>query len=263
MVITWFLHPTGEGGYGGFDLYYSKYENNAWTDPLISGARSIPPTMNTARYVFFSVFLVDDILFRPARGKGGFDLYCVDISDVIEVPDGAILGFLRCISGIDAYIEYAKISVFWFRRDLRLEDNRGLQEALRTFPRLPIFIFLMKTSLPSWEADDPRITFIHRTSWASPVPLKKAPARRCLAARHTSAPPKCSQPTSESAPPHFGPSEVQSASRSGSPRQKSLRRPALPKEFRWKSGKRFRSNSMLRRYMPTRLRTLCIGRDRK
>jgi deoxyribodipyrimidine photo-lyase len=55
------------------------------------------------------------------------------------------------------------ISVFWFRRDLRLEDNRGLQEALRgPFPVLPIFIF-DENILSELEADDPRITFIHQT----------------------------------------------------------------------------------------------------
>lgn len=35
-----------------------------------------------------------------------------------------------------------KVSIFWFRRDLRLLDNIGLQKALETdFPVLPIFIF--------------------------------------------------------------------------------------------------------------------------
>ena len=34
------------------------------------------------------------------------------------------------------------VSVFWFRRDLRIEDNRGLFEALHSpFPVLPVFIF--------------------------------------------------------------------------------------------------------------------------
>ena len=35
-----------------------------------------------------------------------------------------------------------KLSIFWFRRDLRLEDNAGLYQALASgFPVLPIFIF--------------------------------------------------------------------------------------------------------------------------
>ena len=35
-----------------------------------------------------------------------------------------------------------KVSIFWFRRDLRLHDNHGLSEALKgDYPVLPIFIF--------------------------------------------------------------------------------------------------------------------------
>src|SRR5574344_2624582 len=35
-----------------------------------------------------------------------------------------------------------KVVLFWFRRDIRLEDNMGLWEALRSgFPVLPVFIF--------------------------------------------------------------------------------------------------------------------------
>ncbi len=54
-----------------------------------------------------------------------------------------------------------KTSVFWFRRDLRLEDNRGLNEALDAErPVLPIFIFddeILK-ELPE---DDARVSFIY------------------------------------------------------------------------------------------------------
>lgn len=54
------------------------------------------------------------------------------------------------------------ISVFWFRRDLRLEDNRALYHALNSdYPVLPIFIF-DKNILDDLVADDdPRLTFIH------------------------------------------------------------------------------------------------------
>ena len=35
-----------------------------------------------------------------------------------------------------------KVKLFWFRRDLRLDDNAGLYHALkRGLPVLPIFIF--------------------------------------------------------------------------------------------------------------------------
>jgi len=53
------------------------------------------------------------------------------------------------------------ISVFWFRRDLRLEDNTGLQQALNSEQTvLPIFIFddNIIAELPE---DDARITFIY------------------------------------------------------------------------------------------------------
>ena len=35
-----------------------------------------------------------------------------------------------------------KFTIFWFRRDLRVEDNRGLYEALRGKNKvIPIFIY--------------------------------------------------------------------------------------------------------------------------
>jgi deoxyribodipyrimidine photo-lyase len=53
-----------------------------------------------------------------------------------------------------------KISVFWFRRDLRLEDNKGLHEALKgDYPVVPIFIF-DKEILENLPKDDARVGFI-------------------------------------------------------------------------------------------------------
>ena len=53
-----------------------------------------------------------------------------------------------------------KIVVFWFRRDLRLSDNTGLYNALKSGYRvLPIFIFDTNI-LSRLERDDPRISFI-------------------------------------------------------------------------------------------------------
>ncbi|WP_127140712.1 cryptochrome/photolyase family protein [Flagellimonas marinaquae] len=53
------------------------------------------------------------------------------------------------------------IIVFWFRRDLRLEDNVGLYQALQNdAPVLPIFIF-DKEILESLPKNDARVTFIH------------------------------------------------------------------------------------------------------
>ena len=55
-----------------------------------------------------------------------------------------------------------KVSVFWFRRDLRLDDNRGLFEALKSdYPVLPLFIF-DRNILDDLEEADARVTFIHR-----------------------------------------------------------------------------------------------------
>ncbi len=53
------------------------------------------------------------------------------------------------------------MTLFWFRRDLRLEDNKGLFEAVSNCSEvLPIFIF-DKSILDQLEPDDARVTFIH------------------------------------------------------------------------------------------------------
>ncbi|MFN6945307.1 MAG: cryptochrome/photolyase family protein [Cytophagaceae bacterium] len=54
-----------------------------------------------------------------------------------------------------------KITVFWFRRDLRLEDNKGLFLALNEhFPVLPVFIFDTNILNDLDDKSDSRITFI-------------------------------------------------------------------------------------------------------
>ncbi|MDF0716514.1 deoxyribodipyrimidine photo-lyase [Muricauda sp. 334s03] len=53
------------------------------------------------------------------------------------------------------------ISIFWFRRDLRLDDNVGLYHALQNeIPVLPIFIFDTEI-LEKLPKNDARVTFIH------------------------------------------------------------------------------------------------------
>ncbi len=55
------------------------------------------------------------------------------------------------------------ITFFWFRRDLRLEDNVGLYQALQSgYPVLPLFIFddAILEHLPK---DDARVTFIYES----------------------------------------------------------------------------------------------------
>ncbi len=55
------------------------------------------------------------------------------------------------------------VSVFWFRRDLRLEDNAGLYHALKgTNPVLPVFIFDKEILDKLEDKDDARVTFIHQ-----------------------------------------------------------------------------------------------------
>ena len=55
------------------------------------------------------------------------------------------------------------INIFWFRRDLRLDDNIGFYKALVSdHPVLPIFIFDSEI-LDKLPKDDARVTFIHDT----------------------------------------------------------------------------------------------------
>lgn len=51
------------------------------------------------------------------------------------------------------------MNIFWFRRDLRLDDNRALFEALSNAATLPVFIF-DKNILSELPKDDARVTFI-------------------------------------------------------------------------------------------------------
>ncbi len=56
----------------------------------------------------------------------------------------------------------ATINIFWFRRDLRLEDNAGLYHALKSgLPVLPIFIFDTEILEKLENKADARVAFIH------------------------------------------------------------------------------------------------------
>ncbi|MBO6879667.1 deoxyribodipyrimidine photo-lyase [Winogradskyella sp.] len=56
-----------------------------------------------------------------------------------------------------------KTNIFWFRRDLRLDDNVGFYEALKgEYPVTPIFIFDSEI-LDDLPEDDARVTFIFKT----------------------------------------------------------------------------------------------------
>ncbi|WP_345275958.1 deoxyribodipyrimidine photo-lyase [Litoribaculum gwangyangense] len=55
------------------------------------------------------------------------------------------------------------LNIFWFRRDLRLDDNLGFYQALKSdYPVLPIFIFDSEI-LDKLPKDDARVTFIFNT----------------------------------------------------------------------------------------------------
>ncbi len=58
----------------------------------------------------------------------------------------------------------AKVTLFWFRRDLRLEDNAGLFYALKEKSQvLPVFIFDTEILKHLDDPKDVRVTFIHQT----------------------------------------------------------------------------------------------------
>ena len=56
-----------------------------------------------------------------------------------------------------------KVTIFWFRRDLRLDDNRGLYHALKgDFPVLPVFVFDKNILNDLSDKSDARVSFIHQ-----------------------------------------------------------------------------------------------------
>ena len=56
-----------------------------------------------------------------------------------------------------------KVTIFWFRRDLRLEDNAGLYHALQSeFPVQPVFIFDSNILEKLADKTDRRVAFIYR-----------------------------------------------------------------------------------------------------
>jgi deoxyribodipyrimidine photo-lyase len=66
------------------------------------------------------------------------------------------------------------VSVFWFRRDLRLDDNAGLYHALKgDKPVLPIFIFDKEILDKLQDKDDARVTFIYQTIEEIDTALRK------------------------------------------------------------------------------------------
>ncbi|MEO5643037.1 MAG: deoxyribodipyrimidine photo-lyase [Bacteroidia bacterium] len=65
-------------------------------------------------------------------------------------------------------------SIFWFRRDLRLEDNHGLFKALNSSDALlPVFIFDKEILGKLSDKKDARVSFIHKTLEALNAELVK------------------------------------------------------------------------------------------
>ncbi len=66
------------------------------------------------------------------------------------------------------------VNIFWFRRDLRLEDNAGLYHALRSDrPVVPVFIFDTNILDKLEDKADRRVEFIHAAIEALQQQLKK------------------------------------------------------------------------------------------
>lgn len=74
-----------EGGFGGYDLYYSLFTDNHWTIPVNFGNK-INSEYDEYRPITFSFDNYDLMIFSSNKpgGKGGYDLYCVKIGDLIE-----------------------------------------------------------------------------------------------------------------------------------------------------------------------------------
>lgn len=71
-----------EGGFGGFDLYYSIYKDNTWSNPINFGS-NINSEFDEYRPIIAMLGGSDRnmVIFSSNRpgGKGGFDLYAVRI----------------------------------------------------------------------------------------------------------------------------------------------------------------------------------------
>jgi deoxyribodipyrimidine photo-lyase len=60
-------------------------------------------------------------------------------------------------------MEQEKYNVFWFRRDLRLEDNKGLFHALRQQEKVLLLFIFDTTILDTLNKTDSRVEFIYRS----------------------------------------------------------------------------------------------------
>lgn len=74
-----------ENGMGGYDLYYSYFENGSWTAPNLFG-NNINSEYDEYRPIIFQMLGFNLMIFSSNRpgGKGGFDLYIVNIDEIIK-----------------------------------------------------------------------------------------------------------------------------------------------------------------------------------
>ncbi len=78
-----------DGGFGGYDLYYSNFENGKWSEPINFGSEinseydEYRPIVRSKPWEFDN----DMMIFSSNRpgGKGGFDLYYVGIQRKEEI----------------------------------------------------------------------------------------------------------------------------------------------------------------------------------
>jgi len=74
-----------DGGYGGYDLYYSRFVNNQWSTPINFGDKINSSSDEYRPITFTFINDIDIMIFSSNRsgGRGGFDLYGVQINDLI------------------------------------------------------------------------------------------------------------------------------------------------------------------------------------
>src|SRR6185436_9753190 len=83
----------------------------------------------------------------------------------IKLGPGFLQKYLKqsLVSFIDSYMK-SPVNIFWFRRDLRLDDNAGLYHALKSgLPVVPVFIFDRNILDELEERTDRRVEFIHNS----------------------------------------------------------------------------------------------------
>lgn len=74
-----------ENGLGGYDLYYSYFENGSWSTPELFGD-NINSEYDDYRPIIFKMLGFNLMIFSSNRpgGQGGFDLYIVNIDEIIK-----------------------------------------------------------------------------------------------------------------------------------------------------------------------------------